>query len=127
LLEETVKLGFLLHAYCVMPDHIHFLVHGREVNSNFLRRMKESKSRTAFLFHVNYGRYLWEMSFYEHILRKAEDVEPVAYYIWNNPVRMRLSAQPQEYAFSGSQTIDWMISAQRGRGFVPPWKAMWSI
>jgi hypothetical protein len=67
------------------------------------------------------------MSFYEHILRKAEDVEPVAYYIWNNPVRMRLSAQPQEYAFSGSQTIDWMISAQRGRGFVPPWKAMWSI
>jgi putative transposase len=83
LVDVARKHRFLLHAYCAMPGHIHFLLHAVELDSNLLRLMKEFKSRTAFLFKKNTGRQLWEMSYYDHILRHGHAIEAVASYIWN--------------------------------------------
>ena len=118
----TAKLSFLLHAYCAMPDHLHFLVQGLEVNSDLFRLMKEFKSRTAYSFKNDHNRKLWEMSYYDHILRKPADIESVASYIWNNPVRKGLCHHPKDFPFSGSRTIDRMKSAELEKPFIPPWK-----
>jgi hypothetical protein len=86
--------------------------------------MKEFKSRTAFLFKKDTGRQLREMSYYDHILRQGDAIEAVASYIWNNPVRKNLCELPEEYLFSGSQTIEWMKSTNKDHSFVPPWKSV---
>ncbi len=123
LVDVTTKHHFLLHAYCAMPDHIHFLIHSIAIDADLLRIMKEFKSRTAFQFKKDHGCQLWEMSYYDHILRHGEAIEAVACYIWNNPVRQHLCERPNEYLFSGSQTIEWMKCSEVDRPFVPPWKS----
>jgi len=91
-----------------MPDHLHFLAHGTEPTSNLLEFVRVFKLRTAYEFNKEGNRKLWEMSFHDHILRKSDEIENVACYIWANPVRGGLCSDPKGYPFSGSQTIDWM-------------------
>jgi putative transposase len=125
LLQEcAASYGFLLHAYCVMPDHLHLLVQGSHLHSDLLELMRVFKLRTAFEFRQSSSRTLWEMSFYDHILRSSDSIEDVACYIWWNPVRKHLCSSPQEFPFTGSHTILWMQRAARQPSWSAPWKPM---
>jgi putative transposase len=122
LLEGAATHSFRLHAYCIMPDHIHFLVEGILDQSDLREFVRILKQRTAFEFQKSHGRRLWEASYYDHILRPSDPIEDVAAYIWLNPVRKKLCNQPNEFPFSGSQTIDWMKRSRSGTGWSAPWK-----
>ncbi len=113
---------FLLHAYCIMPDHVHFLVEGRSENCDLVALVDSFKQRTAFEFRKIHRSVLWQKRYYDHVLRPREAIEDVACYIWMNPVRRGLSATPQEYPLSGSQTIDWMHRSSAEPSWSPPWK-----
>lgn len=39
--------------------------------------------------------------YYDHILRKEEDVRDIARYVFENPLRSGLANSPDEYRFSG--------------------------
>jgi len=98
----------MLHAWCAMPDHLHLLAEGASDSSDLREFVRLFKQRTAFAYRKIYGRPLWELSYYDHILRPGEPVEQAAAYIWRNPVRKKLCLDPAAYPFSGSQTIPWM-------------------
>jgi putative transposase len=121
LFDCAMSRSFLLHAYCAMPDHIHFLVHGTKPNSNLLELVRVFKLRTAYEFKRDAGHKLWETSFHDHILRKGDEIESVACYIWANPVRSGLCTDPKNYSFSGSQT-NWTQKSISAGLFIPPWK-----
>ena len=123
LLQCAAAHSFILHAYCLMPDHAHVLAEGQHERSDLREFIRVFKQRTAFAFRKSRGRTLWEMSYYDHILRPADRIEDVACYIWWNPVRKKLCARPQEFPFSGSQTIDWM----KGSSTEPSWSAPWKV
>ncbi len=108
LLDAATKRSFLLHAYCAMPDHLHFLAQGTNERSNLLELLKLFKSRTSYVFKKQHNLRLWELSFYDHILRHSDPIENVAAYILQNPLRAHLCANAAEYPYSGSQTIDWI-------------------
>jgi putative transposase len=123
LFECAAQHAFLVHAYCAMPDHLHFLVHGTEVRCDLLEFVRAFKLRSAFHFQKRHGIRLWEMSYYDHVIRAVESIERIACYIWANPVRKRLAIRPEDFPFSGSQTIDWMKQASTANdSFCPPWK-----
>jgi len=65
---------------------------------------------------------LWQSRYYDHILRKAEDSDSIAWYIWMNPVRQGLVNKPEEYPFSGSCTVAWPPDGKKPDEWVPPWK-----
>jgi putative transposase len=119
--ECAAKQSFLLHAWCVMPDHFHVLAEGTESGSDLREFVRVFKLRTAFEFRQSHHKRLWEMSYYDHILRSADAVEDAACYIWWNPVRKQLCLLPHEFPFSGSQTIPWMQRASQGSPWTPPW------
>jgi putative transposase len=123
LMDCAARYSFLLHAYCAMPDHIHFLTQGTQPDSNLLELVRVFKLRTAYGFKKERRQRLWEMSFYDHILRKADEIESVACYIWNNPVRAGLCETPDRYRYSGSQTIDWIKNSRSKQTFIPEWKS----
>ena len=125
--ECAANFLFHLHAYCAMPDHLHFLAHGIEPECNLLEFVRVFKQRTAFNFKQATHHRLWMMSFYDHILRKGDELEAVACYIWANPVRKQLCDRPEEYPFSGSQTIDWIKKAKERQSHVPPWTPRWPV
>jgi putative transposase len=93
--------GFTNYVYCFMPDHLHLLLAGEE-GSNLIKMVKQFKQLTGYLFKKETSERLWQKSYYDHILRKEEDVVKVVRYILENPVRKGLTKHPEEYPFSGS-------------------------
>ena len=117
------SLSFLVHAYCIMPDHAHFLIEGTSVDCNVMTLVARWKQQTAYLLRGELPKGIWQRRFYDHMLRHDEDVHAVAWYIWMNPVRRGLVAAPQQYPFSGSFTVDWPIGNPPVKTWIPPWKA----
>jgi len=77
------------------------LLEGEE-GSNLIKMIKQFKQLTGYYFKQDTGRGLWQKSYYDHILRKQEDVVSIVRYILENPVRKGLVKHPDEYPFSGS-------------------------
>jgi REP element-mobilizing transposase RayT len=118
--EECQRDLFLARAYCLMPDHLHLLVQGVSPNANLLRFVESFKARTTYRFWMRRRETLWQVSFYDHILRDEDVPGDVAWYIWMNPVRAELVKSAEEYAFSGPFVKDWDTGSGSGNGWRPP-------
>ncbi|MGD0696158.1 MAG: transposase [Terriglobia bacterium] len=121
--EEAHNEGFAIQAYCFMPDHLHLLVNGTRETSDCLAFINGFKQSSAYDFKQTTEERLWQHKPFDHILRSAEHWEPVAWYIWMNPVRKGLCARPQDWPFSGSETLDWKrLVVPLKQLWIPPWK-----
>ncbi len=80
--------GAPVHAYCLMPDHVHLLVGASETISvvAFVQRWKSLCYR-EWVALGHQPRSPWQRSFWDHGLRVDEDLIAVAKYILRNPVR----------------------------------------
>ena len=88
-----------LMAVCVMPDHIHLLL--APISENIVDLIGRWKSYTSHLiWNEGYTGMVWQRSFYDHALRKDEDLLKVAEYIVYNPVRKGLVEDWRDYPFS---------------------------
>jgi len=94
------RYGFSLHAYCFMPDHLHLLICGEDGSSltDFVHHFKQFSGHR---YKREHGAQLWQISYYDHVLRTDEDLLAVARYIWDNPVRAGLVQNRSGYSFSG--------------------------
>jgi putative transposase len=122
LVECAANRSFLLHAYCLMPDHAHVLAQGTDVNSDLLEFIRLFKQHSAFAFRTDTAKQLWEAGFYDYILRPSDRVDDIAAYIWWNPVRKAICQEPKDFPFSGSQTIEWIARSYLGTAWSPPWQ-----
>jgi len=98
------KEQFRVLAYCFMPNHLHLLLAG-EGKNDLVKNMKAFKQISSYRFRKSHGTPLWQRGYYEHILRKEEDLKIVADYIWGNPVRGGLVESIDDYPFSGPREI----------------------
>jgi putative transposase len=69
--------GFVIHAYCFMPDHLHLLCEGATHGSRLLDFLSRFKQRTAFAQRQNGGGNLWQGRSYDRVLRREDAVEDV--------------------------------------------------
>jgi putative transposase len=120
--SQAVRQRFAVHAYCVMPDHLHALVVGLRESSDLLSFVRSFKLRTTLGFQKKFRSDLWQKKFYDHILRRDDQVASVAGYIWMNPVRKGFCVEPQEYPYSGSFVVDFEKRRERSGVWLPPWK-----
>ena len=121
--RACMQFSFLLHAYCVMPDHIHMLVEGGAPTSNLLTFGAQFKRRTGQLWQKRHPSKLWQHRYYDHILRTKDSPEAVAWYIWLNPLRKGLCQRTDQYPFLGSFTPMKDIQKSVALEWSPPWKA----
>ncbi len=91
-------------AFCFMLDHLHLLLAGRDGSSleDFVRYFKQI---SGYRFKRRHGADLWQISYYDHVLRRDEDVGQIATYIWDNPVRAGLVESRLNYEFSGPREL----------------------
>jgi len=101
---SCAQYGFSLHAYCFMPDHLHLLVSSSDDSSltDFVRHFKQLSGHR---YKREHGARLWQISYYDHVLRRDEDLLALARYIWDNPVRAGLVQDRSEYPFSGPRSL----------------------
>ena len=119
---EAAVARFAIHAFCLMPDHLHFLSQGLSATSNLLHFVKAFKIKTSRPYVRRFGQTLWQRRFFDHVLRPSESVESFAWYIWLNPVRRGLASTPQQYRFSGSFSGIQMPVEWDRLTFAPTWK-----
>ncbi len=99
---------FKVWAYCFMPDHLHLLIEGKMDSSDMVKFITSFKQSTGYHYKRKTGNKLWQVNFYEHILRKEEETKAVANYIFCNPLRKGLVDDYKNYPFLGSFEYDIM-------------------
>ena len=122
--KHSAASEFFVHAYCVMPDHMHFLACAASEESDLMAFIESFKQQTAFAFARRTHRNLWQFKYYDRVLRGSDSPEQVAWYIWLNPVRKGLCREPAEYPSLGSFTEVGarMLKSPRAPEWTPPWK-----
>jgi putative transposase len=85
-----------------MPDHQHIIVTGTEEKSDVLKSIVRYKQKTGYWLSKNIPEAQWQKGFYDHIIRKHEDLSTQVRYILDNPVRKELVASWRDYPFTGS-------------------------
>jgi putative transposase len=106
ILQDNRQKGrFKLHAYVIMPDHIHLLLTPAE-DVSLEKAMQFIKG--GFSFHLKSVFGVWERSFKEHRIKNKQDYEHHKTYIEQNPVRANLSPTPEQFLHSSisNQQLD---------------------
>ena len=104
--EQSRTFRFKIWAYCFMHDHLHLLLEGDDVNSDLKKFISSYKQISSFYYKERVGKQLWQINYYDHVLRKEEDNMNVAYYIFNNPLRKGIVDDFKQYKFIGSFEFD---------------------
>ena len=98
LADGTVGGHARLIAFALMPDHVHLLVEITDLN--LIDAVSRWKAYTTTLFRrAGSAGPLWQRSFYDHGIRKQEDLFQAAAYIVDNPRRAGLPNR-EKFAWS---------------------------
>lgn len=78
--------------YVLMPDHLHWLMVLHEGTLAEVVRFLKGRSARAI------GQSIWQANYYNHAVRKEEDLQKMARYIVANPLRANLVSQIGDYS-----------------------------
>ncbi len=95
--------GFALLAYCFMPDHVHLVPQGLSPDADLRRLARVAKQQSGYALRRECAlTAVWQVGYFERVLRDTEPTERVVRYVLNNPVRGGLVARTEDYPFSGA-------------------------
>jgi REP element-mobilizing transposase RayT len=85
-------------AWVVMPDHIHWLFKLNNILS-LSKTMQQFKAHTAHNInkYSNQKGTVWQKAYYDHALRKEDDIKGISRYIVANPLRAGIVKHISDY------------------------------
>lgn len=97
-------LDYKIYAYCIMPDHLHLILHpiGKYDLSYIMQMIKGSFARKINKMSVSTGK-LWQKRYYDEAIRDELMLIRKMEYIHNNPLRSDLVKALEEYKYSSYQ------------------------
>jgi REP element-mobilizing transposase RayT len=100
--QEQDRLDCMIFTYCLMPDHLHYLISPKNEGVSVLKFTDQFKGKTTNSS-WKLGRHgkLWQPRCYDHIVRQDEDLRRIADYILNNPVRKGIVSNAEEWPWNG--------------------------
>jgi putative transposase len=93
---------YQLHAFVVMPNHVHILVTPKVVASRWLAPLKGFTAYQANKLLGCHGQAFWQDESYDHLVRSAAEFDRIRLYIEQNPVTAGLVGGPWEYPWSSA-------------------------
>ena len=115
LLWRKERHAWIMYCYCLMPDHLHFVVQPSQTKprihnagargwlaAGLLDQISAFKRyTTSQVWHKHGGTGpLWQRSSYDHALRADEGIDGAVHYVLNNPVRRGIVARWEDYPYS---------------------------
>lgn len=91
-----------LHAWVVMPNHVHLLLTPLVSLSKLLNSLKAATARNANRVLQRIGQPFWQDESYDHLVRHREEFQRIRNYIENNPVVAGLVQAPEQYQWSST-------------------------
>jgi len=100
--EEKTRLSHAVYVFCLMPEHLHLLLSPLESGIPITQFMDGLISKiTRLSWNYGFSGNLMQRSFYDHIVRKEENLRQITKYILNNPVRRELVQKWEDYSYCG--------------------------
>jgi putative DNA methylase len=93
---------FALHAYVVMPNHVHLLATPRVPLPKLTKSLKGITAKRANQILALTGNRFWQEESYDHTVRHEREFEKIRNYIEENPVRAGLVMEASEYRWSSA-------------------------
>lgn len=97
--------GYALHAYVIMPDHLHLLITPIESLEKSVQLIKGGFSFRAKR-ELEWAGEIWQPGFTDHRIRDEYDWQRHIEYIRNNPIDAKLVEDSVLYEFAGFPNID---------------------
>jgi putative transposase len=94
---------FTILAYCYMRDHVHLALRGISPDADLRTFARVAKQRSGYWLRHECGLDdVWQVGYFERVLRDDEPTETIVRYVLANPIRAGLVERPQDYPFSGA-------------------------
>lgn len=123
LVHLSAKYHLACPAYCLMPDHGHFLFMGCQPQSDQLRAARLLRTHWNTILPAGFRL---QKQGYDHVLLESEReqnaFQGIAHYILKNPERSGLIRDGIKYPYSGSILAGYPSLQPDDEGF---WKSFW--
>jgi REP element-mobilizing transposase RayT len=93
---------YLLHAFVVMPNHVHMLATPTLALPKLTKSLKGITAKRANVMLSLTGTPFWQQESYDHLVRHQREFERIRQYIEMNPVRAGLVTEATEYRWSSA-------------------------
>jgi REP element-mobilizing transposase RayT len=93
---------YVLHAFVVMPNHVHLLVTAGVGLPQLSKSLKGITGKRANAMLALTGRPFWQEESYAHVVRREKEFQTIRSYIAENPVRAGLVRQATGYRWSSA-------------------------
>lgn len=104
--EEQERQNCSVFTYCLMPDHLHYLVAPNVDGISSLKFTDQFKGKTTNRgWSLDWNGKLWQPRSFDHVVRKDENLRAIAEYILNNPVRKGFVERAEDWRWSGHITL----------------------
>ena len=91
-----------LHAYVVMPNHVHVLWTPQIALCDLLRHVKGPTAREANKILGRPGEQFWQEEYFDRLVRSEREFGQIRRYIEWNPVKAGLVAHPGAFEWSSA-------------------------
>jgi len=95
-----------LHAYVVMPNHVHLLITPAVPISGIMQSLKRFTARRANQMLSLTGQSFWQDESYDRLVRNATEFQRSMNYIERNPVVAGLAESGEAFPWYGGRPID---------------------
>jgi REP element-mobilizing transposase RayT len=93
---------YQLHAFVVMPNHVHVLVTPHVVATRWLGPLKGFSAHLANRILGHVGQPFWQDESYDHLIRCDAEFGRIQAYIEQNPVTAGLVGAAEEFRWSSA-------------------------
>ena len=93
---------FDLHAWVVMPNHVHLLISPVAPLPRITGSLKRRSARVANQILERTRLPFWQPESFDHWVRNRDEQEALVTYIESNPVKAGLVRSPQEWPWSSA-------------------------
>ena len=104
-LRQNVGGKYELHAFVVMPNHVHLLITPRVELAKITRTIKGKSARQANAMLGRTGQPFWQDESFDHWIRHPQQFEKVKSYIERNPVSAGLVRSPEQWPYSSATLL----------------------
>ncbi len=99
---ESHSSRYFLHAFAVMPNHVHVLLTPKADLARITNQWKGATARQANRILGRVGKPFWQDECFDHWVRNAAQFDRIRTYIEWNPVSAGLVRRPEDWPWSSA-------------------------